>query len=130
MAYSEVLNNITDKEWRSLKLPPVSVVRHDANVQLSGLVVPNFQVAEDTIDDVLGDAVPVHAVGVARQVVNYVVPSLDNEEVGSQCHPECYPGLGGEMFCLVDDISAESEPADLCVVPGVNGDAGSEARDA
>ena len=37
VAYSEVLNGLSDEEWVKLKLPPVSLVRHASNQQLSDL---------------------------------------------------------------------------------------------
>ena len=51
VAYSEVLNGLSEEEWAKLKLPPVSSVQHASNKQLSDLANPSFQAASDVTKD-------------------------------------------------------------------------------
>ena len=139
VAYSEVLNAITDEEWSQLKLPPVSSVYHSANLQLADLACPNFLQKLPAVPvDVLSNGVAAahHYVGgtpggvvgkctdqsgcldmVASVVIDEVPAAIDVLEVASpsdgvvgstvpglemdQCHPHCFPGIGGELICLI-----------------------------
>ena len=39
------------------------------------------------------------------------VPGLEMD----QCHPQCFPGIGGELICLFDDLVCDELPGFLSV---------------
>ena len=50
VAYTEVLNGITDKEWQELKLPPASWACTSSNLQLSDLSAPSYVMTDGVLD--------------------------------------------------------------------------------
>ena len=103
VAYTLVLNSLTDDEWLELKLPPVSSITTTRNVQLPLLVDPSF-------DPVLPEtpvhpACPVNVCDVLTPAVEEIVVIGGSVYGDRQCHPECYAGLGGTLVCLFDEVN-------------------------
>ena len=91
VTYTQVLNNLTDEEWKSLKLPPTSTISPKANLQLADLSTPSFKLtaAWSNVEETRG------VLGVAGDMVKEGQVSL--------CHSVCYAGLGGSQVCVMDD---------------------------
>ena len=96
VAYTEVLNEISDDEWKLLRLPPVSSVHNVDNKQLPDLARPSFMRVDDDALDGVSTVVPsvcdVDVPEVPGVVVDIVACSAHGVGM-NQCHPECYPGL-------------------------------------
>ena len=101
VAYTIVLNSLTDDEWRELKLPPVSSIAASRNVQLPILVEPSFDPVLTDIPVLSACTVTVCDEGSTAVVETKGFKGNVYEE--RQCHPECYAGLGGSQVCLFDD---------------------------
>ena len=72
VAYTLVLNSLTDDEWLELKLPPVSSITTTRNVQLPLLVDPSF-------NPVLPD-IPVHP-ACPVNVCDVITPAVEETVV-------------------------------------------------
>ena len=80
-----VLNDMSDEEWASHKMPPISSCHPHANEQLPAL---GYALVPQAMSDLV-------EVGVTLREVE--------DRSSRLCHPECVPGLGGESFCLFED---------------------------
>ena len=127
MAYTKVLNDLTDEEWLSHKLPPVTQVIPSANTQLSCLDLPSYQP--------LPSGREVGTLNVVVEMENVTARLNDVSDVGDreclsllgipgnteyQCHPQCYAGIGGELVCLFGDVS-DDDCDDVHVQEDVHG---------
>ena len=98
--YTQVLNSLTEDEWKANRLPPVTSVQPKPNSQLPDLVNPSFVPTAYVVGEAPGDQG--HVVGEASgQVQSANVDDVLYDE-RNQCHPECFPGLGGVLHCVYD----------------------------
>ena len=105
VAYTDVLNGLTDIEWAKLKLPPVSTCVTKPIAQLSDLECGRSALVLSVASEDCGGG---EHVPVARDVPEVASGDVNSRyEIGDPdqrlCHPECVPGLGGEAVCLWDD---------------------------
>ena len=105
-----VLNQLSDEEWTSLKLPPPDSAIPRPNVQLPDLVdplppvgqldIPGFRVDNvDEVSVVIESPVRGNVGGVVSSVLDQDVHSR-TDPTNSTCHDVCFAGLGGEVICL------------------------------
>ena len=124
------LNNLSDIEWKVLKLPPPNSAVPRPNIQLPDLVDPNLsdmpkaQVVNGVECGVSLDAdVATLGVGCTDYGGGSTVVSLGGVQAPLKqvptppCHDVCFPGLGGEVICLFDDLGETEVDDDIVPSP-------------
>ena len=101
MAYAEALNGLSDKEWESLKMPPVTTISQSSNRQLAALDYPHYK--QPTVEKIGPSVCRVATSFQVEDVPNRGLVGEGAQDVPRQCHMECFPGLGGELVCLHGD---------------------------
>ena len=119
VVYSQLLNDISEEEWKQLKLPPPSSARPVPNVQLPGLLHPVLS-HTGTVEELCDEFRPVELVSdgsrgklarseppirvgggqVSVGIDQEIEPVCGQGVEPKQCHAECFASLGGEVVCL------------------------------